>query len=450
MDNIQRGIDYNYKSGYPEFRSSAFGFVDENEGPVLEITTDIIKGSLVYTSNRKDDSLSAEVAVDIQITDLDGEQNIEAKRITRQIITSDKSITHSREIEYIPYRLPVPPGNYEIAVTVQDLNSNQKLTQTSSAYIPAPQQQDYTLSEIQLFGKQNKDKQWTQISGYHVSNAVDSLRFMFQVISPQSDNPLTLDTRLVSFASDTSLPRAITRNNYSSSNIEYKGIDFNKEMELQSNRRVLTDYSSVFIEFKFANQDRGNYRFEVTATKENEDGEEIFKGRSFGIKSENFPAVESVRELARPLYYLMGRGDHEKLMSISDDDSLKQAIDRFWLKNIGNKSKAQQVIAQYYTRVEEANKRFSNFKEGWKTDRGLIYILFGEPFHTRDRLRQLIWYYSYNTEDPRYRFFFEQPKLNNKFYPFDHYLLDRNSYYHNILYSQRSLWLSGRILERQI
>ncbi|WP_440999181.1 hypothetical protein [Fodinibius sp. SL11] len=80
---------------------------------------------------------------------------------------------------------------------------------------------------------------------------------MFQVISPQSDNPLTLDTRLVSFASDTSLPRAITRNNYSSSNIEYKGIDFNKEMELQSNRRVLTDYSSVFIEFKFANPRSG-------------------------------------------------------------------------------------------------------------------------------------------------------------------------------------------------
>ncbi|MEL7833998.1 GWxTD domain-containing protein [Fodinibius sp. N2] len=448
MDNIQRGIDYNYKSGYPEFRSSAFGFVDEKEGPVIDINTDIVKGSLVYS--RKGDSLSGEVALDIQITDLSGEQNIGSKRITRQIVTADKSITNSREIEHISYQLQVAPGEYEILVTVQDLNSDQKLTQTSNVYIPGTTESDYTLSEIQLFGKEKGEKQWTQLSGYHVSNAMDSLRFVFQVISPQSDVPLTLDARLISFASDTGLPRAITRNNYSSSSIEYKGIDFDQETELQSNRRILTDYSSVFVEYKFANQNRGNYRFEVTALKEGDDGEEIFKGRSYGIKSENFPAVKSVQELARPLYYLMGRGDHEELMAISDTDSLKQAIDRFWLKNVGNKQEAQQVIQQYYTRVEEANKRFSNFKEGWKTDRGMIYILFGEPFHTRDRLKQLIWYYSYNTEDPRYRFFFEQPKLNNQFFPFDHYILNRNNNYHNIVYTQRGLWLSGRILERQI
>ncbi|PAU93541.1 GWxTD domain-containing protein [Aliifodinibius salipaludis] len=450
MDNVQRGIDYNYKSGYPEFRSSVFGFVEENEGPVLEITTDIVKGSLVYGSKGETDSLSADVAVDIQITDLNGEQNIGSKRITRQVVTGDESITHSREVLSIPYQLQVKPGNYEVSVTVRDLNSKQKLTQTSKAYIPGAKQNDYTLSEVQLFGKENGDNTWSQISGYHVSNAIDSLRFVFQVISPQPDTPLTLDTRLVSFASDTGLPRAITRNNYSSSSIEYKGIDFDQTTEIQSTRRVLSDYGSVFVEYKFANQNRGNYRFEVTAAKENDNDEEIFKGRSFGIKSKNFPAVESVRELARPLYYLMGRGDHEELMAISDTDSLKQAMDRFWLKNIGNKREAQQVIEQYYTRVEEANKRFSNFKEGWKTDRGMVYILFGEPFHTRDRLRQLVWYYSYNTEDPRYRFFFEQPKLNNQFFPFDHYVLNRNNNYYNIVYTQRGLWLNGQILQRQI
>jgi GWxTD domain-containing protein len=449
MDNIKRGIDYNYKSGYPEFRSSAFGFFEEDEGPVLEITTDIVKGSLVYSRKEEGDSLSAEVAVDIQITNTDGEQNIDSKRIIRQIVTSDVSITHSREILNIPYRLQVKPGNYEIFVTVRDLNSDKKITQTSKVNIPNTKQDEYTLSKIQLFGKENEDKQWSQMSGYHVPNTIDSLRFMFQVLSPQSNAPLTLNTRLITFASDTGLPRPITRNNYTSSNIEYKGIDFDKITELQSNRRILTDYSSVLVEYKFANQDRGNYRFEVTAEKEG-DTDEIFKGRSFGIKSENFPAVESVRELARPLYYLMGPDEHEELMAISATDSLKQAMDRFWLKNIGNKREAQQVIELYYTRVEEANKRFSNFKEGWKTDRGMVYILFGEPFHTRDRLRKLVWYYSYNTENLRYRFSFNQPTLNNQFFPFDHYILARKSYYHSILYSQRRLWLSGRILQRRI
>jgi len=449
MDNIKRGTDYNYESGYPEFRSSAFGFFDKDEGPVLEINTDIIKGSLIYNRKKVGDSLFAKVAVDIQISEINGEQNIDSKRITRQIATSDASITHSREITNIPYRLQVNPGNYEIFVTVTDLNSDKKITQTSNVEIPNTRQDEYTLSAIKLFGKESGDKKWSQISGYHVTNEVDSLRFVFQVLSPQSNASLTLNTRFIAFDSDTGLPRPITRNNYTSSNIEYKGIDFDNITELQSNRRILTDYSSVFVEYKFANKDRGNYRFEVTAKKEGDDNE-IFKGRSFGVKSENFPAVESVRELARPLYYLMGPDDHEELMAISDTDSLKQAMDRFWLRNIGNKKEAQHVIEHYYTRVEEANKRFSNFKEGWKTDRGMVYILFGEPFHTRDRLRTLIWYYSYNTDTSRYRFTFEQPKLNNQFFPFDHYILNRKGYYHSLLYSQRSLWLSGRILQRQI
>ena len=89
MDNVQRGIDYNYRLGYPELRSSAFRVIEE-EGPILEINTDIIKGRLVYS--RKGDFLSAELAVGIQITDLSGEQNIDTERITAKLATRTNSV----------------------------------------------------------------------------------------------------------------------------------------------------------------------------------------------------------------------------------------------------------------------------------------------------------------------------------------------------------------------
>src|SRR5699024_9440291 len=204
------------------------------------------------------------------------------------------------------------------------------LTQTVGAYIPNVKTGAYTLTGIQMYGKINGAKKWDQISTYDVKGKVDSLRFVFQIISESSEQPMVINSRLVHIKSDTSFTRPMHFSNYSPSSIEYKGINFDEETEIQSNRRILTDYSSVFIEYKFPKQERGNYKFEVTATKGNEEG--IYKARTFGVKSANYPSLGTARELARPLIYLMGEGDHEELMKISDPDSLKKAVDRFWLE----------------------------------------------------------------------------------------------------------------------
>ena len=82
----------------------------------------------------------------------------------------------------------------------------------------------------------------------------------------------------------------------------------------------------------------------------------------------------------------MREDDHEKLMAISDPKQQKLAVDRFWLSNIKNTNKAIQIIELFYERVEEANKQFSNYKEGWKTDMGMMYILFGPPWYVENTL----------------------------------------------------------------
>jgi GWxTD domain-containing protein len=447
IDVTQQGSDYTYKAGHPELLINAFGFIDQDQGPTLKITAEIVEGSLIYSQHS--DSLFANIALDIQIIDLEnGENIIESERIIKSITSSNKQITSSPKTITVSYLQQVSPSNYDISVTVTDLNSKRQITQTTETFIPETEEGEFTISTIQMYGKQN-GASWSPITGYDVQSSVDSLRFVFQVISPQTERPMTIDSRLTKIKSDTDLPRSMTRSNYSSSSIEYKGIDYYNETVIQSTRRVLSDYGSVFVEYKFANQNRGNYRFEVTTKKEG-DEEEQFNGRAFGVKSPNFPAVQNINELARPLAYLMDSKQYEELLEISDKDSLKQAIDRFWLKNIGNKQTTRRVVELYYTRVEQANKLYSNFKEGWKTDRGMIYIMFGEPVYTTDRFRTLTWFYTYNLENPEYRFQFRQPKLNNKFYPFDHYLLQRHNYYHQRQHFQRELWLSGRILHRQI
>ena len=127
---------------------------------------------------------------------------------------------------------------------------------------------------------------------------------------------------------------------------------------------------------------------------------------------------------------------------------MKNAIDRFWLSNVRNSNKAREVISLFYERVEEANKQFSNFKEGWKTDTGMMYILFGPPMYVNSYTNQMVWSYSYNREDPESNFIFDRPKLKTKFYPFDNYVLRRSNYYYNVQRRQVERWLSGSILSR--
>ena len=113
-------------------------------------------------------------------------------------------------------------------------------------------------------------------------------------------------------------------------------------------------------------------------------------------------------------------------------------------------NKAKSVISLYYERVEQANKQFTSFKEGWKTDLGMIYILFGPPWYVDRYLNTMAWSYSYDRTDPRYNYVFERPNMRNEYYPFDNYLLQRNQGYFNIQYRQIQLWLSGGILTNRL
>jgi GWxTD domain-containing protein len=446
--NIERGSGYNFQEGHPEFRINAFGYIDEEEGPLLRITTELVKGSLIY--KKQNDSLQANYSFDLQVLDLENSENIITNRSMQDRITSaDENIGNSRETHLLEYNMEVDPSRYRVVVNIRDLNSDKELIQETEAYIPDTETGAYSLSGIQMYGKSNGDEEWNPINTYDVKSKIDSLRFIFQVISEREETPMVVESELIRFKSDTSHPRPMHFSNYSPSSIEYKGIDYDDKTVIESSQRVLTNYSSTFMEYQFPIQKRGNYHFEVRAKKENRDGE-VYKARAFGIKSENYPAISSAREMAQPLVYLMGEGDHRELMKISEPDSLKKEVDRFWLQHIGSSSRARDVIQMYYERVEAANKQFSNFKEGWKTDLGMIYILFGSPWYTENHLKEIIWYYSYNHQDPEYSYRFYQPKLKNEYYPFYHFLLQRNNYYYTVQYLQRQLWLSGQILRRQI
>jgi len=267
-------------------------------------------------------------------------------------------------------------------------------------------------------------------------------------VNNKADSLFAIESRLVKYRADTSIATPMYAANYNPSDIAYKGINYDRSNVVASSRRNLIEKGGVTIEYVYPIFSRGNYRFKINAgSKGNLD---LFKGRDFGIKSTNYPALVTAGELAQPLVYLMNDGEYDQLSAISDADSLKQAIDRFWLKVAGNQSDARSLLRLYYQRVEEANKRFSNFKEGWKTDRGMIFILFGTPYSTSEVRDELKWSYAYNRNDRDYNYTFIKARTKSEFFPFDYYRLQRRNFYYQRSYYQKQLWLTGIILVRRL
>ena len=442
---IERGAEYQFRQGYPEVRMTALGYLDEEGEGVISIAADITDGTLIF--RERDGKNVADIEIEIRITGIEGSHYSDTYTESKTIKSVSNGFIRSPEVVQFRRDKKVPPGNYEVTISVTDKSSDRSTSRSTKSFISDPDEQTVSLSALQLLGV-NPDRLregYTPITTYHASAATDSLRFVTQVTSTESEVPLTIESRLIRFEADTTPARSMSHPNYSPSSSPYKGIDFRNKDVIDQTRRELDQPGSVMIEFRHKRPGRGNYRFEVRAEGSGADEDE-YRARDFSIKSENFPHIKNPRELAEPLVYLMGDREYRELMSIEDPDSLKEAVDYFWLSNVGSIDGARQVISRYYERVEQANKQFTNFKEGWKTDQGMIYILFGPPWYVTTRLNRMHWAYSYDRENPNYNFIFERPRMPNEHFPFNHYLLQRSPNYFTVQYQQVQGWRTGHIV----
>ncbi len=123
----------------------------------------------------------------------------------------------------------------------------------------------------------------------------------------------------------------------------------------------------------------------------------------------SFPEVKSPIELMEPLFYLATLAEYRDLRMESNH---KLGVDNFWLK-IGNSvEKSRELIRIYYNRVVYSNLYFTSNKEGWKTDQGMIFILFGPPSRIQMTGNGERWYYFARRKSKAVEFRFDrQPDI---------------------------------------
>lgn len=156
--------------------------------------------------------------------------------------------------------------------------------------------------------------------------------------------------------------------------------------------------------------------------------------------STGFPSVITYESMLLPLRYVSQKVEYETMEEAPD---VKQAIESFWL-DISNSSeeRASELIKQFYLRVEEANKSFTSYMEGWKTDRGLLYIIYGSPNVLYKNDHSETWVYGEETNIMSITFTFN--KVSNPFSDND-FELSRNELYRSSYYRAVDSWRQGRV-----
>lgn len=90
---------------------------------------------------------------------------------------------------------------------------------------------------------------------------------------------------------------------------------------------------------------------------------------------DGFPNIGQLTQLRQTARYIATDAEYRDLM---ESDS-RAAIDDFWIRLTGHSERALSQIRRYYGRIEKANQWFTLSREGWKSDRGMIFTIFGPP-----------------------------------------------------------------------
>ncbi|MCX8010278.1 MAG: GWxTD domain-containing protein, partial [Ignavibacteria bacterium] len=79
--------------------------------------------------------------------------------------------------------------------------------------------------------------------------------------------------------------------------------------------------------------------------------------------------------------YLASNEENEQWKKINTIDAKRNFLFKFWkMRDPDQLSPINEAKLEYFRRVEITNAQFSNVqRRGWKTDRGRIYLLYGEP-----------------------------------------------------------------------
>ncbi len=152
-----------------------------------------------------------------------------------------------------------------------------------------------------------------------------------------------------------------------------------------------------------------------------------------------FPKIRKHKDMLPSIRFI---STNKEYRAISEAEDPQDAADEFWLDRTSSPDKSRELIRNYYKRIEDSNEFFTSHLPGWKSERGLIYSVFGPPDNIYRTISGESWIYGNGKSQPNLTFNFT--KTFNPFSDND-FRLKRSPEYKSFWYNAVDTWRQGRV-----
>ncbi|PIS27102.1 MAG: hypothetical protein COT43_12105 [Candidatus Marinimicrobia bacterium CG08_land_8_20_14_0_20_45_22] len=143
------------------------------------------------------------------------------------------------------------------------------------------------------------------------------------------------------------------------------------------------------------------YRLEVIIKIGNNEtkGERLFQLRWLGMSN----LIDNLDQAIEQLKYIASNSQI-RAMKKAKQEAKKELFVNFWAKRDPTPNTSDnELMNEYYKRIHYTIEHYSGFMPGWKTDMGMIFILFGQPndierhpFEVQTKPYEIWYYYEIN------------------------------------------------------
>jgi GWxTD domain-containing protein len=437
-------VGMRYDSGDPYFDIQPLASVLP-EGSGVDIFVQFLSSGFTFT--RAGNEFQAAFEVSMRIRDRETDSLLVERAWPETLKVGTYRETQGADRILVEKVLPAEAGSYMVEVVAEDRNSGRSGTRREAVTVPELNHGAPFITRPVLY-KRDSGGMLQPIILFHVPTFDDSLFAQVRLFNLPAPATLATELLLTRFVLDTTA--AVPPFYYASASGDFQSRSLHAQRVdtvFRQARRGTFAEGAAGLTLALPPLRAGLYRvqLELRGVGEGQGSWTLGTGRYFAVMGPSFPRLGTLGEMASAVRYIASESEQDSLASAQAHSNMRSLFDEFWLSRMPDRRLAAETVKRYSSRIEEANRFFSTYKEGWKTDRGMIYTIMGPPERVEHNASREIWYYMSTQKGAASTWQFRSVEFAPENLSVTEYLLVRGRGYTKTWMSMVSRWREGKV-----
>jgi len=364
----------------PEFAVTVVSARSDSTGaPRVDVYTEVRHPDLRFLSRSGGFEASYTLTVDVHAVGPRGRQEglLESRQSERRVRVAEYAATQSADgVDRAVQSLSLPPGTYSFVVTVEDGASNRTATREVAAVARATDGPVFISDPLLVDHYDNATLAFEPNVGAAVSTEQESVTVVYEITTGE--------------ATELDVTYAVTEQNRRAERPSFStllGLAPRQQADtgtpVLTRERLSVPAGTTPATFRIATEALTVGDYALTIRLERPDGTLVAEtDRPFSVRWMGLDAqIADLDQAISQLRYVAREREVRAMNAAGTPEERLRLFRAFWdARDPSPGTPRNERMEEYYYRVAYANERYSRLRDaGWSTDRGEVYIRFGEP-----------------------------------------------------------------------